>query len=150
MTPPLVSIILPSVAAAQDFTGRGQIRALYVRENYEDLGCLTSAGNHSAVKFNARRVGNNNEFRLASSGTGSCMMEGVFFKVGIQSGIFGVKHQWGTEGPVRGREVIRYGAYGVMASDGNNPPEPRDGAVDIHFSTGKERGKAVWLGWKGL
>ncbi|KAK4194690.1 hypothetical protein QBC40DRAFT_311252 [Triangularia verruculosa] len=150
---PLLGLaISPWSTVAQDFSGRGQIRALHVRENHQDLGCLTSAGKWTTIEtlcgdFDAQRVGNNNEFRLSSTGAGSCGIEGVFFKCGISVGIFGT---WGTEGPVRGREVIRYGAYGLMASDGNNPPEVRDVAVGIHFSTGKERGKAVWLGWKAL
>ncbi|KAK4171422.1 hypothetical protein QBC36DRAFT_350371 [Triangularia setosa] len=114
----LASLIFPWTAAAQDFSGRGQIRALY-----------TSIESHCG-EFNARRVGSNNEFRLSSTGAGSCEIEGVSFKCGIPGGIFGVR-------PVGGREVIRYSAYDIMA-------------IDIHFSTGKEGGKAVWLGWKGF
>ncbi|KAK0663941.1 hypothetical protein QBC41DRAFT_350103 [Cercophora samala] len=152
-TPLLVAAVFSWAAVAQDFNGLGQIRTLYVRENNQDLGCLTSAGKWTTIEslcgeFHAQRVGSNNEFRLSTE-AGSCGIEGVTFKCayGVQSGIFGT---WGTEGPVRGREVVRYGVFGVMAGNGNNPPDARDRAVDIHFSTGNEGGKAVWLGWKAL
>ncbi|VBB87232.1 Putative protein of unknown function [Podospora comata] len=149
---PLLACIVFSWALAEDFSGPGQIRTLDVRENNQDLGCLTSKGKWTTVEslcgeFYAQRVGSNNEFRLSSTGGGSCGIDGVTFKCGIQSGIFGT---WGTEGPVSGREVVRYGAYGLMEGSGNSPPDAKDEAVEIHFSTGNEGGKAVWLGWKAL
>lgn len=61
-----------------------------------------------------------------------------------------VLQTWGLEGPVKQREVLRYGQYGVVASSGNNPPALSDGALDVHFYTGAEKGKYVWLVWKPL
>ena len=61
-----------------------------------------------------------------------------------------VLQTWGPDGPVKQREVLRYGQYGVVASSGNNPPALTDGALDVHFYTGAEKGKYVWLVWKPL
>ena len=57
---------------------------------------------------------------------------------------------FGTQGPIPGREVLRYAQYGVMATNGESPPALKAAAMDIHFYSGMEKGKWVWLGWKAL
>jgi hypothetical protein len=53
--------------------------------------------------------------------------------------------------PVDGKEVLRYGQYGVLATNApDSPPSLNDEPLAIHFYSGAEKGKWVWLGWKAL
>lgn len=62
-----------------------------------------------------------------------------------------IQQTFGTAGPIPGREVLRYGQYGVMATDAeDSPPSLTEEALNIHFYSGSEKGKWVWLGWKPL
>ena len=45
--------------------------------------------------------------------------------------------------------MLRYAQYGVLATDAtDSPPSLKDGPLEIHFYSGSEKGKWVWLGWK--
>lgn len=58
---------------------------------------------------------------------------------------------FGTQGPIPGREVLRYAQYGVLATNApDSPPAKGDAPLEIHFYSGSEKGKYVWLGWKPL
>lgn len=47
--------------------------------------------------------------------------------------------------------MLRYGEYGVVATNAeDSPPSLKDEALDVHFYTGSEKGKWVWLAWKSL
>lgn len=58
-----------------------------------------------------------------------------------------LRQTFGVGVPVDGREVLRYGQYGVFATDGISPPKPGE-ALDIHFWGSLDQGKYAWLGWK--
>jgi hypothetical protein len=58
---------------------------------------------------------------------------------------------FGNGGPILGHPVLRYGQYGVMATNAqDSPPAVTDAPLAIHFYTGVEKGKWVWLTWKSL
>ncbi|GAB1320986.1 hypothetical protein MFIFM68171_11196 [Madurella fahalii] len=146
-----LTLTLPATAA-RDFSGLGQIRTLYVVGNHEDLGCLTGEGKWTTDEsqcgtFAAVRDGLN--FKLTALEAGKCGVDVATFKCG-HVGKGGVFSTFGTSGPIPGKEVLRYGQYGVMATDGMSPPASREPALDIHFYSGAEKGKYAWLGWKSL
>lgn len=61
------------------------------------------------------------------------------------------KQTWGDEGPIPGVGVLRYGQYGVFATNApDSPPSLGESPLDVHFYSGIEKGKWVWLGWKQL
>lgn len=63
----------------------------------------------------------------------------------------GVSQTFGTHGPIPGREVLRYAQYGVLATDApDSPPALGEAPLPVHFYSGIEKGKWVWLGWKAL
>lgn len=58
---------------------------------------------------------------------------------------------WGTPGPIPGHEVLRYSQYGVFATNApDSPPALNAEPLAIHFYSGIEKGKWVWLGWESL
>jgi hypothetical protein len=47
--------------------------------------------------------------------------------------------------------VLRYAQYGVLATDApDSPPSLDEAPLPVHFYSGIEKGKWVWLGWKPL
>ncbi|KAK4224243.1 hypothetical protein QBC38DRAFT_25008 [Podospora fimiseda] len=154
----LKALLFALIPAAQAFSGLGQIRTLYIGRDHDDLGCLTSQGKWTTDEalcgtFYAYRLSTNakgmSTFRLAGVDVGICGIApaGVFKCGGVKDVDFGT---WGNEGPVKHRDVLRYGQYGVVASYGNNPPAPEEGPLQVHFYSGAEKGKYVWLVWKSL
>ncbi|KAL2131974.1 hypothetical protein VTI74DRAFT_4375 [Chaetomium olivicolor] len=157
-------------AIPADFTGLGQIRTFYIGQTHDDLGCLTSAGQWTVDEklcgvFKAKRP-EEQIITLASIGTGNatgvdsqqgaevsvaeCGIDVAKFKCGggVNGAVFGT---WTTKGPIPGHEVLRYSQYGVFATDAEDSPPPLTGpALDIHFYSGIEKGKWVWLGWRSL
>ncbi|AEO69690.1 uncharacterized protein THITE_2053822 [Thermothielavioides terrestris NRRL 8126] len=136
----------------QDFTGLGEIRTLYIWPDHPDLGCLTSAGqwttNETLCGSFTTQWTSNLTFYLSATATGSCGIDGATFRCGDPD-IFGTPG--GTGGPIPGHDILRYGQYGIMAADADDaPPAPQDPPLDIHFYTGSEKGKYVFLGWKHL
>ncbi|KAK4182568.1 hypothetical protein QBC35DRAFT_444985 [Podospora australis] len=164
-TPLVISTFGVASTAAQStyFSGLGQVRTFYVRDNHEDLGCLTSAGkwttnNSLCGNFTANRATPSPNYSVSwtlSTSAGPCGIETVTLKCkpGITPAVFG---NWGDPatnggGPVPGREILRYGAYGVFASSlGNNPPTPQEGPAEIRLYSASDEGKWVWLGFNGF
>ncbi|KAK3994282.1 hypothetical protein QBC44DRAFT_340977 [Cladorrhinum sp. PSN332] len=153
----LKALLFSLIPAAQAFSGLGQIRTVYIGRDRDDLGCLTSAGKWTTDEalcgvFYAYRLSSSAQgvstFRLAGVDIGICGIApaGVF----NQNADVYVAQTWGPNGPVKQKEVLRYGQYGVVASNGNNPPGFGEGPSDIHFYSGAEKGKYVWLVWKSL
>jgi hypothetical protein len=71
-------------SSSKDFTGLGQLRALYIRDDHEDLGCLTKMGKWTV---NEAQCGNfaavqikEGQFHLVAAGVGGCGIEGATFK----------------------------------------------------------------------
>ncbi|KAK4164108.1 hypothetical protein QBC43DRAFT_289341 [Cladorrhinum sp. PSN259] len=156
----LKSLLLALIPAAYAFDGLGHIRTLYIGRDHDDLGCLTAAGKWTTDEeqcglffgktLSQSPKGGVSTFRLASLDTGMCGIAPVgVFKCGgdAKAAEFGT---WGTNGPVKEHDVLRYGQYGVFAGNGNNPPSFAEGPADIHFYSGAEQGKYVWLVWKPL
>ncbi|KAK4220707.1 hypothetical protein QBC38DRAFT_333836, partial [Podospora fimiseda] len=152
------AFLLALIPAGQAFSGLGQIRTLYIARDHDDLGCLTSQGKWTTDEalcgnFYAYRLSKNakgmSTFRLAGVDVGMCGITpaGIFKCGGVHDAEFGT---WGYEGPVKQHDVLRYGQYGVVASDGNNPPALNEGPNEVHFYSGSEKGKYVWLVWKWL
>ncbi|KAH6839500.1 hypothetical protein B0I37DRAFT_235736 [Chaetomium sp. MPI-CAGE-AT-0009] len=152
-----LTTLLPAAAASatKDFTGLGQLRTLYIGSDHDDLGCVTSAGKWTTDEsqcgvFSAERIANGQFQLFAPQEAGGCGVEVATFKCGrgVKGGIFGT---FGTAGPIPGREVLRYAQYGVLATNApDSPPSPEDAPLDMHFYSGSEKGKWVWLGWKPL
>ncbi|KAK4151556.1 hypothetical protein C8A00DRAFT_35807 [Chaetomidium leptoderma] len=150
------ALLSTAIAASRtpDFTGVGQIRTLYIGTGHEDLGCLTSTGkwtiDESQCGTFAAAKANDNSFHLFATEEGGCGIDVATFKCGggVKGGTFGT---FGTTGPIPGREVLRYAQYGVLATDAaDSPPSLKEEALDLHFYSGSEQGKWVWLGWKPL
>ncbi|KXX82950.1 hypothetical protein MMYC01_200417 [Madurella mycetomatis] len=140
------------VTVARDFSGLGQIRTLYIRDDHEDLGCLTSQGRWTTDESQCGTfvaVRDAHDFKLTALDGGKCGVDVATFKCGqgVQWDVFAT---FGTNGPIPGREVLRYSQYGVMATNGMSPPNFREPALDIHFYSGAEKGKYAWLAWKPL
>jgi len=150
-----LAALLPTAAAgSQDFTGLGQLRTLYIGDDHQDLGCVTSAGKWTVDEaecgaFAAQPL-DNGVFQLWSHGAGGCGINAGTLQCGggIKGASFGT---FGTSGPIPGREVLRYSQYGVLATDApDSPPTPDEAPLTMHFYSGSEKGKWVWLGWKPL
>jgi hypothetical protein len=147
-----LSALLPSTLA-KDFTGFGQLRTLHIGSDHSDLGCVTSAGKWTTDEsqcgvFSAEQLANGQFQLFAPQEAGGCGIEVATFKCGreVKGGVFGT---FGTAGPIPGREVLRYAQYGVLATNApDSPPSPKDAPLDMHFYSGSEKGKWVWLGWK--
>ena len=82
--------------SSKDFTGIGQLRTLYIRDDHEDLGCLTNTGKWTV---NEAQCGNfaavqikEGQFHLVAAGVGGCGIEGATFKCAseVKVDIFGV------------------------------------------------------------
>lgn len=62
-----------------------------------------------------------------------------------------MKQTFGEGVPVAGREALRYGEYGVFASNvPDAPPALTEPPLAIHIYDGTEQGKWVWLGWRAV
>ncbi|KAL2189191.1 hypothetical protein L209DRAFT_752412 [Thermothelomyces heterothallicus CBS 203.75] len=152
----LTALLLTPTAASgsPSFTGHGQLRALHNTGDHEDLGCLTSEGKWTVEEplcgvFAADRI-DDYQFRLRSIEAGECGVDVATFKCGggVKAAGFGT---WGTPGPVPGYDVLRYSQYGVLATNApDSPPAPGEEPLAIHFYSGSEKGKWIWLGWKAL
>ncbi|AEO69866.1 43c6182b-3385-4f49-8bb0-d6b8a1f08d67 [Thermothielavioides terrestris] len=147
---------VPKVAVSpRDFLNPGQLRCLWTEQDHADLGCLTSLGewttNEAECGTFVGSWNSNTTFFLSSPDSGSCGLDGSFFKCGrdgVKPFNFGT---WGREGPVPGRDILRAGEYATFASDSANaPPASGDPPLDIHIYMGIEPGKWVFLGWKDL
>ncbi|KAK4039490.1 hypothetical protein C8A01DRAFT_47057 [Parachaetomium inaequale] len=153
------ALAAPTSTPTKDFSGYGQLRTLYIHDDHEDLGCLTAVGKWTADEsqcgiFVAEQLPAPpqvlSNFQLSAPGIGNCGIEVATFKCGedVKPVTFGT---WGTKGPVPGRDVLRYSQYGVFATNAaDSPPALKDEALDIHFYSGAEKGKWVWLGWEFL
>ncbi|KAL2195399.1 hypothetical protein P885DRAFT_79339 [Corynascus similis CBS 632.67] len=143
-----------AVAKRPAFTGPGQLRTFYIRGDHEDLGCVTSEGKWTVDEsqcgvFVTERL-DSNQFHLRALKAGQCGIDVATFKCGggVKEAVFGT---WGTSGPVSGTEVLRYSQYGIMATDApDSPPTRHQEPLAMHFYSGSEKGKYVWLGWKAL
>ncbi|KAL2155747.1 hypothetical protein VTH82DRAFT_489 [Thermothelomyces myriococcoides] len=144
-----LAALLPVSIAASAFDGRGQLRTLYISGDHEDLGCLTSDGKWTVNEdqcgvFIADRI-NEAEYYLSSEKAGPCGVQAATFKCAedVKPGIF--------RGPIPGHEVLRYSQYGVFATNApDSPPALNAEPLAIHFYSGIEKGKWVWLGWESL
>jgi hypothetical protein len=70
--------------STKDFTGLGQLRALYFRDDHEDLGCLTNTGKWTVDEaqcgnFAAVQI-KEGQFHLVAAGVGGCGIERATFK----------------------------------------------------------------------
>ncbi|EGS17907.1 uncharacterized protein CTHT_0072670 [Thermochaetoides thermophila DSM 1495] len=166
---PLLQISPRTTYPLNSFSGLGQLRTLSTDRvaGNPDIGCLTSAGAWTtderkcgvfrAVRSDVHHITIESIPVLTSiegSGTGVnlggiCGIEVGVFKCGggVKQAVFGT---WGLEGPIPGREQLRYGQYGVVATDGISPPQAWEEPLQIHFYSGKEKGQWAWLGWKEL
>ncbi|KAM7200368.1 hypothetical protein V8F20_005345 [Naviculisporaceae sp. PSN 640] len=149
----------PTVAAAaQNFEGKGQIRATYYQDTYEDLGCLTDQGlwttNESLCgTFTGVTVGDYRQYTLTTA-AGACYVDHISLKCGNKPadnnntvfGIYPVAQQIG------GGEAFRYGQYGLMGGVGGvYPPGPNDPPIAVKFWSSVDIDKKmVWLTWKAL
>ncbi|KAK3301724.1 uncharacterized protein B0T15DRAFT_321892 [Chaetomium strumarium] len=146
-----------------DWKGQGQVRTRYIQNPYPDLGCLTSAGQWTTNEalcgvFETSWI-NNYTFYLSSvpsngpsanSKAGACGIDVNNFRCGggVREAVFGT---FGNGGPIEGHPTLRYAQYGVMATNAqDSPPSVTQAPVAIHFYTGVEKGKWVWLAWKAL
>lgn len=105
-----LAALLPTAVSAQrnvksgesaptpDFTGLGQLRALYIRDDHEDLGCLTNTGKWTV---NEAQCGNfaavqikEGQFHLVAAGVGGCGVEAGVFRCerDVKAGTFGVSY----------------------------------------------------------
>ena len=91
--------LLPSTATAssKDFTGLGQLRTLYIGDDHDDLGCVTSSGkwttDESKCGFFSVESLPNGQFQLfAPQAAGGCGIDVATFKCGqgVKGATFGV------------------------------------------------------------
>ncbi|EAQ88806.1 hypothetical protein CHGG_05425 [Chaetomium globosum CBS 148.51] len=154
----LTSLLPPTALASsssKDFTGLGQLRTLYIGADHDDLGCVTSSGqwttDEAQCGFFSVEPLPNGQFQLfAPQASGGCGIDVATFRCGrgVKGATFGT---FGNSGPIPGRQVLRYAQYGVLATNApDSPPSPEDAPLDMHFYSGSEKGKWVWLGWKPL
>lgn len=85
------------VTAARDFSGLGQIRTLYITDDHEDLGCLTSQGRWTADESQCGTfvaVRDAHDFKLAAVDGGKCGVDVATFKCGqgAKWDVFGVRN----------------------------------------------------------
>ncbi|KAK3297243.1 uncharacterized protein B0H64DRAFT_372631 [Chaetomium fimeti] len=138
------------------FTGRGQLRTLWNEGDHADLGCLTPAGlwttdNAHCGTFTGTALGTSSlpTFTLTSA-AGPCRIYGGRFTCGGgDAGVeFGI---WPFPNSIPGKDCLRYGQYGLMASSGEGgPPAVGDPALEVHFVSYSEQGKYVWLTWAAV
>lgn len=94
--------LLPNAAVAssssKDFTGLGQLRTLYIGDDHDDLGCVTSSGkwttDESQCGFFSVEPLPNGQFQLfAPQAAGGCGIDGATFKCGhgVKGATFGVR-----------------------------------------------------------
>ncbi|KAH6850522.1 hypothetical protein B0I37DRAFT_371818 [Chaetomium sp. MPI-CAGE-AT-0009] len=58
---------------------------------------------------------------------------------------------WPFPNSVPGKDCLRYGQYGLMASSGQGgPPAVGDAPLEVHFVSYSEQGKYVWLTWAAV
>jgi hypothetical protein len=81
---------------SKDFTGIGQLRTVYIRDDHEDLGCLTNTGKWTVDEaqcgnFAAVQI-KEGQFHLVAAGVGGCGIEVATFKCAsdVKVDIFGV------------------------------------------------------------
>ncbi|KAK4141370.1 uncharacterized protein C8A04DRAFT_39107 [Dichotomopilus funicola] len=160
VTPLITTRQLSQSSTAATFTGTGQLRALYISGDHTDLGCLTATGEWTVDEARCgvfvAQDGGFGQFTLRSFGStdrgqdalGACGIEVATLRCGegVKGGLFGT---FGTQGPIPGRPVLRYSQYGVFATNAaDSPPTVDEEPLPIHFYSGSEKGKWVWLGWK--
>ncbi|KAH6641150.1 hypothetical protein F5144DRAFT_124211 [Chaetomium tenue] len=142
----------PTARSTASFTGRGRIRALWNQGDYADLGCLTAGGlwttnNALCGTFTGTAITTSSlpTFKLSSS-AGPCYIYGAQFKCeqGVAGYEFGI---WPWPNSIPGKDCLRYGQYGLMASSGVGGPPAPGAAIDVHFVSYIEQGKYVWLTW---
>lgn len=81
-----LALTVPAATAAEDWSGRGQIRTLYNQGNHEDLGCLNSRGQWIVDEplcgvFEAVRRPESGQFiELYSVEHGRCWVDNVYFR----------------------------------------------------------------------
>ncbi|KAK3359550.1 hypothetical protein B0T25DRAFT_515047 [Lasiosphaeria hispida] len=162
--PNLLVLSLSGLAAGAtsfgSFSGLGEIHTVWNEGDHSDLGCLTSTGLWTADLtrcdlFEVNRHASDNTVLLnLTSAAGPCYItNNGRFKCGRKEDKppgkaldFGVYDK--TLGyPIPGLEVLRLGMYGLMASDGKNPPDVNDEPQELHFVSFIEKGKYVWLAW---
>ena len=91
----------PTAAATKDFSGYGQLRALYINDDHEDLGCLTAVGKWTTDEsqcgiFVAEQLSASSQalsnFNLSAPGIGGCGIDVATFKCGdgVKTQTFGV------------------------------------------------------------
>ncbi|KAK0652413.1 hypothetical protein B0T16DRAFT_321553 [Cercophora newfieldiana] len=146
----LLTFTTPTLA----FEGKGQLRTRWYEGDHADLGCLTETGRWTG---NEEKCGvfvavpaENHQFNL-SSPAGDCYVSGATFQCddGEEAFQFG---EWPASWPngIPGTPVLRWGQYGLMASNERNAPGVADTPQAVHLISYNEPGKRIWLTWKGL
>ncbi|KAK4446760.1 hypothetical protein QBC34DRAFT_304346 [Podospora aff. communis PSN243] len=136
------------------FEGRGQIRLRWQEGDHADLGCLTETGkwtgNDEACGVFVATPAGNELFNLGSS-SGDCYVYGATFLCdgGQEAFQFGVWPAYWPNG-IPDVPVLRWGQFGVMASNERTAPGVADAPQTLHLTSYTEPGKKVWLTWKKL
>jgi hypothetical protein len=96
------AIAAPTSTPTKDFSGHGQLRALYINDDHQDLGCLTAVGKWTsdesqcgifvATQLPAASQAVSN-FQLSAPGIGNCGIDVATFKCGddVKPVTFGVR-----------------------------------------------------------
>ncbi|SPQ21426.1 536990c9-d2c6-4d05-980b-aaab1fa32765 [Thermothielavioides terrestris] len=149
-----------SPSPPKSFIGKGQLRTRWNDGDYADLGCLTDGGQWTANEtlcgvFTGAPLAQPTgmwQFTLTTA-EGGCYIIGSEFKCDHGNPTYPTAYYfWVYPLPnaIPGVDCLGYSQYGLMASDGKNPPSPEDPPEEIHLVSYSEVGKYVWLTWRAL
>ena len=147
-----ITLIASALADDGSFDGIGQLRTRLQEGDHADIGCLTETGlwtgnDEKCGVFVATSAGDA-LFNLTSI-VGDCYVHGAAFRCdgGEAAYQFG---EWPKDWPngVPGVPVLRWGLYGLMASEERTAPGIADAPQEVHLTSYSEPGKRFWLTWK--